>query len=155
MQIGRSAYRILCFGLIFWSVNSFAQQSRYYSKPEKTFQEALKLFQKEKYGASKELFLNYINQTDNSLKSATAEYYVAISSLYLEQPSAENQIKNFAENNSEHPKAPFAYFELGNYYYAQKKYDKSINAFEEVDSDLLTLEQKKRDAFQIGIRIFQ
>ena len=132
----------------------FAQQTQVYSNPEFTYQEALKLFKKEKYGAAQRLFEQYINEEHNSLKAASAQYYIAISSLYLEQPNADIRIINFAKNNSEHPKTVFAYFELGNFYYERKKYDNVINTFEEVDADLLTLAQKNEMRFKLGYAYF-
>ena len=152
--MGRNTDKILF--LFFIAFTSFvnAQQTHRFSKPESTYQEALKLYEKEKFGASKKLFSEFLSIENNTLKASSAKFYQSICALYLEQPDAENQIVSFVENNSEHPKAVFAYYELGNYYYQNKNYNKVIEYFEEVDADLLSLEEKNNMRFKLGYAYF-
>ena len=155
MQKGRSAYKILGIALLVcFNVIVYGQQTKQFENPEQLFQKGLQLFQKEKYGAAKTLFEEYLTIEQETLKASSASYYIAISSLYLEQPNAENKIISFAKNNSEHPKAVFAFYELGNFYYQRKKYDKVINTFEEVDADLLSFDQKNDMRFKLGYSYF-
>lgn len=131
-----------------------AQQTQRFSEPEATYQEALKLFQKEKYRAAQIQFNNYLVIDNNSLKMADAQFHKSICALYLEQPDAENQIVFFVENNAQHPKAGFAYYELGNYYYQNKNYNKVIEFFEEIDTDILSEEEKNNMRFKLAYSYF-
>ncbi|MFC7668876.1 hypothetical protein ACFQT0_17020 [Hymenobacter humi] len=103
-------------------VASHAQQTQVFAADERFFQEGLELFDRGQYGAAQEAFRQYLalepvhtSQASpiSADRTADAEYYYAVSGLYLLHPDAEGSILAFAENHPAHPRSAVAYFEPG------------------------------------------
>ena len=109
-----------------------AQQTQVFAADERHFQEGLELFDRAQYGAAQEAFRQYLaiapvhsSQAGPAAgdRTADAEYYYAVSGLYLPHPDAEGLILDFAAKHPAHPQAASAYFELGKFYFDQKDYE--------------------------------
>ena len=149
------AYKIaLASGLAGGSHVVAAQHTQVFSSKEKFFQEGIELFDRAKYGAAQEAFRKYIELIGDDAKTADAQYYYALSGLYLLHPDAEQLILNFAKNYPAHPKATLAGYELGLYYFEQKKYKEAIDFLKNAPAHLLGIKQNKDLEFKLGYSYF-
>jgi tetratricopeptide (TPR) repeat protein len=141
-----------------------AQQTQVFAADERHFQEGLELFDRGQYGAAQEAFRQYlaIEPVHSSQggpaagdRTADAEYYYAVSGLYLSHPDAEGLILDFAARHPAHPQAASAYFELGKFYFDQKDYEGAIRYFTKVAPDNLSNDQRAEADFKLGYSYFE
>ena len=109
----------------------FAQSTLGITEPEAHFRNGLEYYEKSNYVAARQEFQVFLNTRDKLLATSdynkvTAEYYYAVSGLYLNYPEAEIEVNRFVKNHAEHPKAQQIYADLGNYYYNAGEYEKAI-----------------------------
>ncbi len=100
------------------------QQTAIHQEPDATYRQAMELFDKEKFGAARELFLQTIRQITESdsemLGSATL--YAAICAAELFNPDAGELLLAFLNNHPTHPGQRKAWFQMGNIHYRQREY---------------------------------
>ncbi|RAK70052.1 tetratricopeptide repeat protein [Hymenobacter edaphi] len=137
-----------------------AQHTQKFTNEERYYFEGLDLFDRGQYGAAQQSFQQYLDATIRRTgelrdRTADAEYYVAVSGLYLFHPDAEGRILAFAENNPAHPKAAAAYFELGKFYFDKKDYKSAVSYLSRVAPDNLTAAQRGEAEFKQGYAHFQ
>jgi tetratricopeptide (TPR) repeat protein len=141
-----------------------AQQTQVFAADERFFQEGLELFDRGQYGAAKEAFRQYLAiepvRTGQASpispdRTADAQYYFAVSGLYLLQPDAEGLILAFAEQHPAHPRSAVAYFELGKFYFDQKNYESTIRYLQKVAPDNLSNEQRAESDFKLAYSYFE
>ena len=122
------------------TLTASAQRTLSYSEPDYHYRNGLELFEKANYAAARYEFRQYLeprrgdgsrtllNTADQN--AVEAEYYVALASLYIDEPGAELLVDRFVKNHSQHPKAAQLYGDLGTYYYARQDYPKAIGFLE-------------------------
>ncbi|HEX8329359.1 MAG TPA: tetratricopeptide repeat protein [Hymenobacter sp.] len=141
-----------------------AQQTQVFAADERFFQEGLELFDRGQYGAAQEAFRQYLaiepvhtSQAGPTAhdRTADAEYYYAVSGLYLLHPDSEGLILDFAEQHPAHPRSAVAYFELGKFYFDQKNYEAAIRYFQRVAPDNLTTDQRAESDFKLAYSYFE
>ncbi|WP_166444665.1 tetratricopeptide repeat protein [Dyadobacter bucti] len=122
--------------LLYVGVNTAAAQNTMsVTEPEAHFRNGLEYYQKSNFVAARQEFGEFLNNDHKLLSTSdynrvTAEYYVAVTGLYLNYPEAEIQVDRFVKNHAEHPKAQQIYSDLGKYYYEQGSYEKAITYLE-------------------------
>ncbi|WP_303311508.1 tetratricopeptide repeat protein [Hymenobacter sp. BT730] len=136
-----------------------AQQTQVFANDERYFQAGLELFDRAKYGAAQVAFQHYLELAqrrtgDQQDRTTDAEYYYAVSGLYLLHPDAEGRILAFAGRNPAHPKAAVAFFELGKFYFDKKNYPKAIEYLQKVGPDNLSADQRAESEFKLGYSYF-
>lgn len=138
-----------------------AQQTQVFANDERHFQQGLELFDRGKYGAAQQAFQRYLELTQRRSgellapgRTTDAEYYYALSGLYLFHPDAEGRILAFATENPAHPKAAVAFFELGKFYFDKKDYAKSVDYLQRVGADNLSTEQRAESEFKLAYSYF-
>ncbi|QCR24917.1 tetratricopeptide repeat protein [Pontibacter sp. SGAir0037] len=131
-----------------------AQHTQVFTSGESLYHEGVELFDRAKYGAAQEAFRRYINLIGDDAKTADAQYYYALSGLYLLHPDAEQLILNFAKNYPAHPKTALANYELGLYYFENKDYKKSVDFLKQAPVHLLSIKQNKELEFKLGYSYF-
>ncbi len=141
------------------SAKSFAQKTAYYNDPAADYKKGVELFEQDKYGAALKRFDEIINhfklQTDAPENLVmNAKYYRALSSKELIQPQAEQFFVQLLEEYGENPVTRLAYYHLGTIYYSNKKYDKALTYFKQVDVYDLNVSQTNEFRFQIGYSYF-
>ena len=117
-----------------------AQRTQSYAEPDYHYRNGLELFEKANYAASRYEFRQYLeprrgdgSQTllnTGDQNAVEAEYYIALTSLYIDEPGAELLVDRFVKNHSQHPKASQLYGDLGTYYYNRQEYAKAIDFLE-------------------------
>ena len=117
-----------------------AQRTQSQTEPDYHYRNGLELFEKANYAAARYEFRQYLeprrgdgsqtllNTSDQN--AVEAEYYIALTSLYIDEPGAELLVDRFVKNHSQHPKASQLYGDLGTYYYNRQDYTKAIDFLE-------------------------
>jgi TolA-binding protein len=133
-----------------------AQKTAVYKQPSATYRDAIELFEKEKFGAAREMFNKLILQiNDNkSVITADATYYAAVCAAELFNKDAEYELKSFIRNYPENSKINLAWFRLGSYQYAIAKYKPAVESFDKVDIYDLTATQLTGYYFKKGYANF-
>ncbi|MDQ4139264.1 MAG: tetratricopeptide repeat protein [Bacteroidota bacterium] len=131
-----------------------AQHTQVFSHPDHYYQEGLELFDREKYGAAQQAFAQYVSLIGDNTKTIDAQYYYALSGLYLMHANSEKLILDFAANYPAHPKASVAYLELGKFYFNKKDFEKSIEYLEKAPSAGLNENQLREAEFKLAYAYF-
>ncbi|QJW90044.1 tetratricopeptide repeat protein [Spirosoma taeanense] len=129
----------LTLGLL-TALSASAQRTQSHSEPDYHYRNGLELFEKNNYAASRYEFRQYLEPrrgdgtrtllNTNDQNTVEAEYYIALTSLYIDEPGAEVLVDRFVKNHSQHPKAGQLYGDLGTYYYTRQDYAKAIGFLE-------------------------
>lgn len=142
---------LLSLVLLLASCFVMAQQTSIYTHPNRLYNDAIDLFDKEKYAAAYDKFHRFIETAHdkNEELHIAAEYHRAICSLYLFHDDADYRLEQFVSEHSDSPWVIKVYFELATYNYDRKRYKKALQWFEYVDAqdlgnkDLLELYFKR------------
>jgi len=142
--------------LVLFSTCLQAQKTAVYKQPSATYRDAIELFEKEKFGAAREMFSEVIAQiNDNkSVITADATYYAAVCAAELFNKDAEYELSNFINTYPENSKINLAWFRLGSYQYAIAKYKPVIESFDKVDIYELSSTQLTEYYFKKGYANF-
>ena len=143
---------LLSFSFGFGVEYAFAQEPITEYHPNRKYNDAIDLFEKEKYAAAHKLFSDFVKEQDNAQSelSINAEYYAAISALYLFQKDAEFILEKFIEDHPESAWVKKIYLELGTYNYKRKKYKKALAWFEYIEPRKLSENQKAEFYYKRG-----
>ncbi len=133
--------------LLTFSLCGVAQQTAIHQDPEASYRKALELFNKEKYGAARQLFLEIKGQTENKTGEihAGASLYAAICAAELFNPDAEDLILKFMESHPTHVGQRLARFHLANINYRQRNYREAKKWFSTLEAR--DIEPGRRDEF--------
>lgn len=136
--------------------NVIAQKTIYQTDDDATFRQAMDLYEKEKYSTAQQMFESvYEQHKDKESHIRTlSQYYVAQCAVNLFNADAEYLTFKFIGDNRESPLVNDAYFHLGNYFYAVKKWSDAIETYEKVDWRKLTNEEKAELFFKKGYSYF-
>jgi tetratricopeptide (TPR) repeat protein len=152
-----STVRILLFICSFCLIMSSlqAQQQLSQSRPERLFQKGTELVNHANFGAARKVFSEFlIEASPTDPRRGEAEYYLAFSALNLSNDDGEKLIDEFIASNPSSPKAATAYYDLANYFYTQKNYNKATGYFKKVDFPALTMDQQNQAHFNWGYSYF-
>ncbi len=145
----------LIFSLLLIS-STFSQQTKRYADEAGKYQEAVELFDKEKYTAAQEKFEEITALfPENHEYHTTAEYYIAICAIELFHEDAEYLISRFISKYPESSKVNEAYFNMGRFQYRQEKFSKVTQWLEKIDKDRLNEEQLSEYYFKLGYSYFK
>lgn len=130
--------RILFLGLVLLFSHSSLGYTPFSSRsPSELFAQGLALFQKEKYAHAQCHLEAYTRLCDEDLNAVEARYYMALCAMKLGQPDGEERFHQFIKRYPKHCKAAWAYYQLGNFYFVNQDFAKSITYNLEVDQSVL------------------
>lgn len=141
------------------SISVDAQNTLGYSEPEVRFRRGLEFFEKSNFLAARQEFSEYIKENSRLISTSdynaiTAQYYIAVTGLYLNYPEAEMQVDRFVRNNAEHPKAQLIYGDLGRHFYDNKEYDKAIGYLEKAVKYAGSTAKKEESTYQLAMSYY-
>jgi tetratricopeptide (TPR) repeat protein len=151
VRLASSILFILC--LISFVAKGQDQLSR--SKTENLYKKGTELITHANFSAARVVFtdfLKYAASTDS--RKADAEYYIALSALKLGQSDGEKLIADFITHNPSNPRSATAYFDLANFFYAEKEYTRAINYYGKVNFAGLSQDQQTEGYFKWGYSYF-
>ncbi len=121
-----------------------------------TYRQAKELYDKQKYGTAQNLFEEVYeqHQNDQSLLRTMSQYYIAQCAINLFNADAEYLTYKFIGENSESVLVNDAYFYLGGYFYAVKKWKQANDTYDKVIWRNLSKEQQAEYFFKKGYAYF-
>lgn len=137
-----------------------AQHTSIYTDPAGDYRKGIELLQQEKYSAAQEKFREAITRLRSGMESSDHEqlinalYYDAYCSEQLQHPDAEKLFTDLVNNYEENPTTRRAYLQLGNIYFDQKKYSKSISFYKKVDQADLSNGEQTQYNFRLATGYF-
>ncbi len=143
---------IFLFILLSIGFNSvLAQQSTRIGNLNDQFDEAVKLYNNKAYAAA-QLSFNAIaeNATQKSNLKADASYFDAMCAIKLNQDKADSKVLEFVAEYPNSNKKNKAYFNVGNYYFANKKAAYALKWFQKVNTYYLSKENRNELFFKMG-----
>lgn len=140
---------------VFISYTGTAQNLVSQNKADRVYATAMELVQHGEYGAARQHFMDYLSlNATNDLKRADAQYYEAFCALNLYHLDGEKRIEEFVAKNPDHPRSATAYYDLANFFYAERNYGRASNYFRKVDFPSLSDEQHNTGRFHWGYSLF-
>jgi TolA-binding protein len=135
---------------------SQAQKSLNHYSDSQIWQSANEKFQNKNYGAARREFQEFVNRSSTTFsdKRSQAEFYMALCSIELFRPNAEEEMKAFIRNYPESNKIQSAYFQLGRQQYRNKKYKAALLWFKQVDPYLLHHDDLTEYKFKLAYSYF-
>lgn len=141
----------LSFTLFIFSFALFSQQSIVDASVLTDFNNGIELYNNKSYAAAQKTFEKVqLNSQKNSSIKADASYYNAMCAIKLNQTDADKKVLSFVENNPISNKKNKAFFNVGNYYFANKKAAHALKWFQKVNVDVLSEENTKELNFKMG-----
>lgn len=148
--------KLLLIILITFCTSLYAQKTTIYNYQDKTYEDALELFNKQKYGSAQEKFQNVIEiyrNEENDIKT-DAEYFSAICAIELFNADAEYLISSFINKHPDSPRIKAAYYQMGKYQYRKNKYEDAIVWLNKVSTYDLNNDQLAEFYFKLGYSYF-
>ncbi|MBN1340715.1 MAG: tetratricopeptide repeat protein [Bacteroidales bacterium] len=143
--------------LALFFISAAGQQTAIYDDPLSGYREAVNLFEKEKYGAARNLFQDVAEKTNGSGSEmyVSSRYYDALCAYFLYHGDAEFSLLRFAEDFPEHTRNSNINFYLGADAFRNKKYTSASKYFEKVDLQKLSPDEKEEYHFKAGYADFK
>lgn len=133
------------------SISVFAQQSEIDINLLADYNHAVKLFNSKAYAAAQKTFTEVSENAEDRMRlKADADYYDAMCAIRLNQTDADKKVLSFVENHPNSNKKDKAYFNVGNYYFANKRAAYALKWYSKVNHDALSEENKKELNFKMG-----
>lgn len=144
---------LLAFGLQY----AWAQRTAIHDEPEATYRQALELFNKEQYGAARNLFLQTLRQVDDTHSKvyANAQLHAAICATELFNPDAEELLLTYLREHPSHAGKTQARFHMGNLKYRQRDYEEAVGWFARLDANAVDSDREDEFLFKKGYSLFQ
>lgn len=129
----------------------FSQQSIADANDLKDYTNALKYYNSKAYAAAQKTF-EKVKESANigSNLKADAAYFEAMCAVKLNQPEADKKVLTFVEENPNSNKKNAAFFNVANYYFANKRPAYALKWFQKVNTDELSTENRKELNFKMG-----
>ena len=125
--------------------------------PEALFNDGVLLFQNQEYGAALSTFAQYRAQAADakSQRCVDAQYYEAVSALYLGHADGPAKVMQFVNDNPGSTWARHANFLYANNLFQSKKYKEALAIYEKTDGMSLTTDEAQQMQFNMGYAYFQ
>ena len=125
--------------------------------PDALYDEGVTLFQNQEYGAALSTFSQYLASVDDpkTTKCVDAQYYEAVSALYLGNGDGEAKIIRFVSENPSSQWAGHANFLYANTLFKDRKYKEAMAIYEKTNVSQLTREEAQLLQFNIAYSHFQ
>jgi len=131
-----------------------AQKTDIYTNPQASFDQAVDLYNKAKFGSAIVIFDELALGEKSNIK-AGSEYYAALCASQLFHPDATKRFEKFIDSYPQNAQVNDASFELGKLQLTNKDYRKALESFSNVDRYELTPEQLNEFYFKIGYAYFK
>ena len=125
--------------------------------PEALFNEGVLLFQNQEYGAALSTFAQYRAMSDDakSQRCVDAQYYEAVSSLYLGFADGPAKVIQFVNDNPGSTWAKHAHFLYANTLFINKRYKEALDIYEKTDAATLSDDEAHQLQFNMAYAYFQ
>ncbi len=131
-----------------------AQNTSIYSNPQASYDQALDLFSKAKYGSAQVIFDELATGEQSNIQ-AGSEYYAAMCAAQLFHPDATARFEKFIETYPQNAQVNDANFELAKLQLSNKEYKRAIESFNKVERFELSQEKQDEYYFKVGYACFK
>jgi TolA-binding protein len=145
------------FLLLATGVPVLAQRHEYYTTELAVYRDALDLYDKQKYASSRLKFEEFLTKglDIRDERVANAHYYIAVCAMELFNDDADELLRYFIKTYPESPRTNYAEFQLGKFYYRNKKWEDAIVHYQLVEANRLTKAELAEYHFKLGYALFQ
>lgn len=153
----KAVKRITTVLLCILAIAAGAQNTRVQYEDDVLFKDALKLFEKEKFGAAQKIFTEIIEKY-SSVRNEThgaAEYYRAVCAIELFNPDAEYLITKFLDEFPESPYAIRARYDMAKFKYRDQAYPEAVYWFALVYEYDVPKDEKTEYQFKYAYSLFE
>lgn len=150
-------YRIpslLCLILMGYGGLLSAQQTKVFYHENKTYQEALALYNSQQYQAAQALFDKIKASAPNDEVEANSVYYSANAAIRLNQRGADKKMEDFVERYPTSTKRNSAFLDVADYYFETGKYPYALKWYKKVDASTMSRKDKERFNFNNGYALY-
>ncbi len=143
---------LLLIALICLSGKGFSQKTSVYDEPRMRFETAKDLFDKQKYGAARTLFLD-VYESESGIGQelkGSALFYAGASAAALFHPDAGLLLRSFVEAYPVHPAQLQARFLIGNLSYRNRDHKEALAWYRSIDGNRLSREERYEYFFKRG-----
>ncbi|MEX1188577.1 MAG: tetratricopeptide repeat protein [Bacteroidia bacterium] len=134
----------------------FAQQSSLPRDEDRQLRSAIELYDKQQYAAAQDAFNQAsLKQDLHSERRKITEYYAALCAVELFNRDAEVLLTQFIYKHPESTLVKQAWFQLGRFFFREKKYSKAEDWFAKVDPKVLSDEDQAEFHFKRGYSNFR
>ncbi len=139
------------------TISASAQKHIEKYDPDALFNEGILLFQNQEYGAALSTFAQYrtLVADAKSQRFVDAQYYEAVSALYLGHADGPAKVVQFVNDNPGSTWARHANFLYANHLFKEKKYKEALGIYEKTDAFALTANEAQQMQFNMGYANFQ
>ena len=139
------------------SISLSAQKHIEDYNPEALFDEGVLCFKNQEYGAALSAFESYRSLAADAKQQrcVDAQYYEAVSALYLGQADGPNKVVQFVNDNPGSTWARHANFLNANHLFQNKKYREALDIYENTDAASLTAVEAQQMQFNKAYAYFQ
>jgi tetratricopeptide (TPR) repeat protein len=156
MKLFFSKFFLTCSLFFLTYTPTFAQQSFVDTAVLTDFNAALKLYYSKAYAPALKIFGTVARTaTNNTNVKSDASYYEAMCAVKLNKTDADEKVLKFVAENPTSVKKNKAYFNVGNYYFANKKAAYALKWFQKVAPEQLSKENKKELDFKMGYALLK
>ncbi len=129
-----------------------AQKTVYHDPPQKTYREALNLFEQQNFGSARDFFTLYMQEEGDKSNTfyENASYYNVACGIALRDKDALRQVQQFVATYPESVWLPSIQFELGKLYFSSNKYRLALEAFRKVSPSKLNKSQRAEYYYKAG-----
>ena len=152
LKIGLTSLMVLLL-----SVSLSAQKHVDDYAPEALFDEGVLLFQNQEFGSALSTFAQYraLNNDPKSQRCVDAQYYEAVSALYLGHADGAAKVIQFVNDNPGSTWAKHANFLYANNLFQNKKYKEALAIYEKTETSSLTTDEAQQMQFNMAYAYFQ
>lgn len=144
----------LLFLVLLFALGSKAQQTSIYNDPQASYEQALDLYSKAKYGSALVIF-DKLADGEKSNIQAGSQYYSALCAIQLFHPDASQRLESFIASYPQNAQTNDAIFELGKVQLNEKDYREALESFSKVDKYELSNEKQNEFFFKQGYAYFK
>lgn len=151
---------LVVFGLIFYALQPMAQLPHSQSGELSDFVQAEQLFRQGIYDKAIHDFRAFREEAQNvadpnmDRQLIEADYYIALASVKLNRPEAEQLILKFVQNYSPDPLTMDAIIEIADYYFNEHNYQEAYNYYDQVSVDDIPEDRRVEILFKKGYVLF-
>jgi len=157
LMSNHSTKRVLLLFFCFLTISLSAQKHIEEYEPESLFNEGVLLFQNQEFGAALSAFTQYRAQVADtkSQRCVDAQYYEAVSSLYLGYADGPAKVIQFVNDNPGSTWARHANFLYANNLFQNRKFKEALEIYEKTDAASLTADEAQQLQFNKAYAYFQ
>ncbi|MEM1338463.1 MAG: tetratricopeptide repeat protein [Bacteroidota bacterium] len=147
MRWNFKAIPFLFLGMV---LSGTAQETQIFSHQNKSYQDALALYNNQQYQAAMALFEKVSATTKDEETRANSAYYSANAAIRLNERGADQRMEDFVERFPTSTKRNSAFMDVADYYFETGKYPYALKWYKKVEQNAMSRKDRARFNFNTG-----